>query len=50
MDLDHLRAELARRILVRAGVIPDYGPVDPNQPVKTVTLNFKCGQPDQCRR
>ena len=28
MDLDHLRAEYARQVLVKMGVIKDYGPID----------------------
>ena len=46
MDIEHQRAELARRILVIEGVIPDYGPIDPDVPVKTVTLKFQCDGAD----
>lgn len=41
MDLDHLRAEYARQMLVKMGVIKDYGPIDPSKPVPIVNLNFE---------
>ena len=41
MDLDHLRAEYARQVLAKMGVIKDYGPIDTNKPVPIVNLNFE---------
>ena len=41
MDLDHLRAEYARQVLVEMGVIKDYGPIDTSKPVPIVNLNFE---------
>lgn len=40
MTIEHLRAEYARQMLVKMGVIKDYGPINPSKPVPVVILKF----------
>lgn len=46
MTIEHLRAEYARQILVKTGVIKDYGPIDTTKPVRVIVLRFDCRNGD----